>query len=130
MTSEVQPQSLPWMIARVRQKSPAVTRPTPGQSRGSRQAHAAPAHERGGQSDAERADRQVEPEDGRPAPALDEHAAEHGTRRRRRRAERAEQAGGEALPALRERLQQQSERRGHHGRGAHRLHHAPRDERV
>ena len=35
MTAEVQPQSLPWMIASVRQKSPAVTRPTPGQSSGS-----------------------------------------------------------------------------------------------
>ena len=34
MTPEVQPQSLPWMMARVRQKRPAVTRPTPGQSSG------------------------------------------------------------------------------------------------
>ena len=36
MIGEVQPQSLPWMIASVRQNSPALTRPTPGQSSGSR----------------------------------------------------------------------------------------------
>ena len=33
---EAQPQSLPWMIASVRLKRPALTRATPGQSRGAR----------------------------------------------------------------------------------------------
>ena len=137
MTPEVQPQSLPWMIASVRQKSPALTRPTPGQSSGSRVRRAARGlrtprrrTSASGQDDAERADRDVEPEDGRPAPALDEHAAEHGSGRGGGRAERAEQAGREALPLVRERLEQQGQRRGHHGRGADRLHHAPGDERV
>ena len=93
-------------------------------------AHAAAPNERQSQDDAQSADRDVEPEDGRPAPALDEQAAEDGSGGGGGRAERAEQAGREPLPSVRERLQQQSQRRRDHGRGAHRLHHAPGDERL
>ena len=90
----------------------------------------ATTHQGERQHDAQHTDRDVEPEHRRPAPALHEDAAEHGPGRGGGRAERSEQAGGEALPVLGERLQQQGQRRRYDGRGADRLHDAPRDERV
>ena len=136
VAAEVQPHSLPWMRPRVRQKRPAVTRATPVQSRRWRAAsphrRLAPVagHEGQRERHAECADRQVEPEDGRPAPALDEKAADDGTEGGGQGADGAEQAGPEALAAPREGGQQDGQRRGDHGGGADRLHHAEGDEQV
>ena len=72
----------------------------------------------------------VEPEDRRPAPALDEDAAEHRTEGRGGGTERPEQAGREPLSAGRERVEQEHQRSGDHGRRADRLHDAEGDELV
>ena len=89
-----------------------------------------PRDERQRQGDAEEPDRKVEPEHGRPSPAVDEDAAEGRPEGGGGRADGAEQAGGEAAP--RRRVGGEDDRQGgrDHGRRADRLHGAPGDQRL
>ncbi len=114
----------------MRQKRPRAAESDAGPvERGLRPALAV-ADQRHCQGDAQRADGQVEPEDGLPSPALDEDAAEHRSERRGGGAERPEQARCEPLPSDRERVEQKHQRGGHDGRRADSLHDAERDELV
>ena len=82
------------------------------------------------QSHGKDAQRHAEPEDCRPAPALDEDAAKHRSKGRGGRAQRPEEAGREPLLAGRGGVQKQRQRgRDHRGR-PNCLHDAEGDEHV
>ena len=131
---DVQPASLPRVVAHTIPNRPALASTRPGRSSGAGTPRLS-ARRRGGECRDGETERDVDPEDPVPAERLDEHTAEQRAERHAEPGDRRPEAEREAPPLRREGRREQGQREGHQQRGAdaldgpcgHELGHAVRE---
>ncbi len=126
-----QPQLLPWMSASVRQNRPAAESTHGGHVQaGAGLGAATLRHQPQRHAEGDGADRHVDEEDPVPVRVLHQYAAERGSERGGDGAERAPEADGKAVLALREHAQEDRQAHRRHGGSADGLSHAEADEHL